>query len=60
MKYGFRAYTGQFFTNAQVDYYNKLSTIIDLAELNKYGVIGIERLKDSRHRFFNNCSQRTL
>ena len=58
MDYGFKSYTGQLLTNPQVDHYNKLTAIIDARISEKSGVCGIERLKDTRHKFFVKCSDK--
>lgn len=55
MDYGFKSYTGEIFTNIQVDMYNRLSKTIEARQAQG---IPCEALLNGRHNFFECCSQK--
>ena len=55
MEYGYRLYTGVIMLNSEVDYYNRLSLVI-----NSYGENPPEHLLNGRHNFINSIALQNI
>jgi hypothetical protein len=55
MEYRFKSYTGEIFTNKQVDTYNQLTKTIESRQAQG---LPCEALLNGRHNFFECCSQK--
>jgi hypothetical protein len=55
MEYRFKSYTGEIFTNKQVDTYNQLTKTIEARQAQG---LPCEALLNGRHNFFKCCSQK--